>query len=277
MNYSDGASKRYLLVSDFDQTLSFHDSGQILSELLQVGDFRDRVAGLEQIHLVQQGGELAYLLLHDPDFRRVRREHLTEVGKRVRLKANISLISELLNSIEGHQFLFYVVSAAPEEVIKSALEGLVEPEHIFGTQFRYDSETGEIQSIVRVPAGYGKVVVVDELREKLAVPHDRIIYVGDGSSDVNVMLQVNRLDGLTIAVSENRYITQIARRTVLSDDALTVLVPILEDVVGWDSMRIRAFFESHGFALREWDKMRTDTITLCAAGSRKSLEMSLGL
>jgi len=81
------------------------------------------------------------------------------------------------------------------------------------------------------------------------------------------MLHVNRLDGLTIAVSENRYITQVASRTILSDDALSVLVPILEDVLGWDSARVRMFFESHGFALREWDKIRTDTITLFPAAA----------
>jgi HAD superfamily phosphoserine phosphatase-like hydrolase len=255
---------RYLLVSDFDQTLSFHDSGQILSDILGVADFSERVAGLERIHLVQQGGELAYLLLHDPEFRRVRKEHLIEAGRRVRLKPNIALLAGMLNEIEGRQFKFYVVSAAPEEVIQSALEGIVEPEHIYGTRFRYDSVTGEIQSIVRLPAGYGKVAVVDELRAEFAIAHDRVVYVGDGSSDVHVMLHVNRLDGLTIAVSENRYITQIARRTVLSDDALAVVAPILEDVLGWDTPRIRTFFASHGFALREWDKVRTDTITLCA-------------
>jgi HAD superfamily phosphoserine phosphatase-like hydrolase len=267
MTQSDGALKQHLLVSDFDQTLSFHDSGQVLSQMLHVTDFADRVAGLEQIHLVQQGGELAYLLLHDPDFRKVRKEHLIEVGKRIRLKANIALLSELLNDIEGHQFTMYVVSAAPEEVIKSALEGIVDPSHIFGTRFRYHPETGEIQSIVRLPAGYGKVAVVDELRTSLSIPQDRIIYVGDGSSDVHVMLHVNRLDGLTIAVSENPYLTQIARRTVLSDDALTVAVPILEEVLTWKSGKIRMFFEAHGFALREWDKVRTDTITLCATGA----------
>ena len=36
MTYTDSSFKRYLLVSDFDQTLSFHDSGQILSEILGV-------------------------------------------------------------------------------------------------------------------------------------------------------------------------------------------------------------------------------------------------
>src|SRR5215813_9323510 len=140
-------SRNYLLFSDFDQTLSFHDSGKVLSEMLGVHNFQERVDGLSDIHLVQQGGELAYLLLHDPDFRRVRREHLVEVGKRVRLKANIALLAQLLRNLDGHRFSFYVVSAAPEEVIQSALEGMVQPEHIYGTRFRYHAETGEIQSI----------------------------------------------------------------------------------------------------------------------------------
>jgi len=74
--------KRYLLASDFDQTLSFNDSGIVLSELLGISDFREKTAGLSRIHLVQQGAELAYLLLHDPEYRRVRKEHLVEVGKR---------------------------------------------------------------------------------------------------------------------------------------------------------------------------------------------------
>ena len=182
---------------------------------------------------MQQGGELAYLLLHDPEFRRVRKEHLAEVGKRIRLKENISLLSDLLR-LEGHQFDFYAVSAAPEEVIQSALEGIVPADHIFGTRFQYHPESGEIQSVVRLPAGYGKVVVLDQLRAKLPIGHNSLVYVGDGSSDVHVMLHVNRLDGLTIAASENKYITQIAKRTVLSHGTSSVLVPILEDLFGWD-------------------------------------------
>jgi hypothetical protein len=48
----------------------------------------------------------------------------------------------------------------------------------------------------------------------------------------------------------------------LSDDALSVLVPILEDIVSWNSTSIRAFFEGYGFVLREWDKVRTDSLTI---------------
>jgi len=256
------AARNYLVVSDFDQTLSFNDSGVVLSELLGIAGFPERIAGLAETHLVQQGGELAYLLLHDPEFRRVRREDLVEVGKRVRLKNHIRLLPKLLADLDGHQFSFYVVSAAPQEVIQSALEGIVPADHIFGTRFRYDQVTGEIQSIARVPAGYGKVAVVDELRARTGVGHDCVVYIGDGSSDVHVMLHVNRLDGMTISVSENRYLTQIARRTVLGNNALSVLVPVLEEIARWNAGQIRGFFAAHGFVLQEWDKVRTDSIML---------------
>src|ERR1700694_3965662 len=121
-NRSDN-TKHFLLASDFDQTLSFNDSGIVLSELLGSSRFGEKVAGLSNMNLVQQGGELAYLLLHDPEFRCVRKEHLIEVGKRIQLKPNIKPLTNLLASkIEGHTFSFYVISAAPEEVIQSALD-----------------------------------------------------------------------------------------------------------------------------------------------------------
>jgi 2-hydroxy-3-keto-5-methylthiopentenyl-1-phosphate phosphatase len=261
-------SKEYLLASDFDQTLSFNDSGIILSEIIGVAGFREKVAGLSRTNLVQQGGELAYLLRHDPDFRPVRREHLVEVGRRIRLKQNIPLLVRLLQEgIEGHRFAFYVISAAPEEVIQSALQGILPPDHIYGTRFDYDPASGEIRSIVQVAAGYGKVAILDELQTKLQVGSDRIVYVGDGSSDVHVMLHVNRRDGFTIAVSEAKLVAQIARRTILGDDALSVLVPILEEIVGMSPASIRSFFEGHGLAIQEWDKVRTDWLTIGQSAS----------
>lgn len=256
-------TKKYLLASDFDQTLSFNDSGIVLSELLGIPGFQERVAGLSRLNLVQQGGELTYLLRHDPDFRRVRKEDLIEVGRHVRLKRNIALLSRLLeDGVEGYHFDFYVVSAAPEEVIQSALQGIVPPNHIIGSRFRYDQRSGEIESIIRVAAGYGKVAAVDELQLELGVPSDRVVYVGDGSSDIHVMLQVNHRGGFTIAASEAKYIAQIAKRTIVSDDALSVLVPILEEIVGYDPSQIRALFEQHGILIQGWDKVRADWLTI---------------
>src|SRR6266705_6597018 len=114
--------KNYLLASDFDQTLSLKDSGLTLSQLIGASDFTGKVDGLSRMHFIQQGGELAYLLLHDPEYRCVRREHLIEVGKQIRLKANIRLLSQLLNNIDDYQFSMYVISAAPEEVIQSKID-----------------------------------------------------------------------------------------------------------------------------------------------------------
>src|SRR5258707_15892831 len=99
--------KHYLLASDFDQTLSFNDSGIILSEVLGVPGFQDKVTNLSRLNLVQQGAELAYLLRHDPEYRRVRREDLVEVGRRVRLKRNVGLLASMLEQgIDGHRFDF---------------------------------------------------------------------------------------------------------------------------------------------------------------------------
>src|SRR5688572_717602 len=127
-------TKHFLLASDFDQTLSFNDSGQILSDLLGVSNFQDKVEGLAASNLVQQGGELAYLIRHDPEFRGVRHEHLVEAGRRVRLKSAIPALAEFLDrGLEGHQFSFFVVSAAPRTVVESALAGVVFADHIFGT------------------------------------------------------------------------------------------------------------------------------------------------
>jgi phosphoserine phosphatase len=267
---TDKPVKRYLFASDFDQTLTFNDSGYILSELVGIAadEFKRKAQGMAKLNLVQQGAELAYLLLHDPEFRtRVRREHLYDVGKRIRLKDNIRLLYETLDQgIEGYNFDFYILSAAPVEVIQSALEDIVPADHIFGTEFSY-KPSGEVDTILRATAGYGKVAVLDQLQSKLQIGPDHVIYAGDGDSDVHVMLDVNARDGFTIAVSETRHVAHIAARTVLSNDTLALLVPILEKIVGWHRPQIRAFFESRGFLIHEWDRVRTDWVTLRPAGN----------
>jgi HAD superfamily phosphoserine phosphatase-like hydrolase len=262
--------KHYLFASDFDQTLTFNDSGYVLSELLGIAtkEFERKIKGMAKLNLVQQGAELSYLLLHDPQFRtKVRKHHLFEVGKQIRLKDNIKQVYEILDKrIDGYHFDFYVLSAAPVEVIQSALEGIVPQDHIFGTEFRY-SESGEIETLVRATAGYGKVARLEQLSEELGVPLDRVVYVGDGSSDIHVMLHVNRHDGFTIAVSESTHVAQIAKRTVLSDNALPTLVPILEEIAQWSRPKIRQLFESYGFLVQGWESVQTDWLTLRPSGA----------
>ncbi len=270
--------KHYILASDFDQTLSFNDSGIVLSEMLGITSFREKVAGLSALNLVQQGAELAYLLANDPEYRRVTRADLLEVGRRVRLKRNVRLLTRMLaQGIDGHRFDFYVISAAPEEVVLSALDGIVPADHVVGTRFRFkpEAEGGQIDSLVRVAAGYGKVAAVEEIRTRHVVPRDQVVYVGDGQSDIPVMLHVNRGDGFTIAASEAREVAHIAKRTVISDDALSVLVPVLEEIAGFGASQIRALFEDHGLVIQEWDRVRTDWLTIRDGASDGVIRLDL--
>lgn len=268
-------TKRYIFASDFDQTLSFNDSGYVLADLVGIpaDEFERKAQGMAKLNLVQQGGELAYLLLHDPEFRsRVRKEHLYEAGRSVRLKPNIAALYEFLSKeVAGHHFDFYVISAGPVQIIRSALKGIIPPDHIYGTEFEYNA-AGEIERLKQATAGYGKVQIVDELAEKLKTGADRIVYIGDGSSDIHVMLHVNRRDGFTIAVSENKFLAPIAKRSIISDNALAVLIPILEDIAGWDRVKIRDTFEAKGFLIQEWDKVQTDMLTIIPSTTPALLE-----
>jgi predicted HAD superfamily phosphohydrolase len=110
------------------------------------------------------------------------------------------------------------------------------------------------------------------LQTSLQIGPDHVVYVGDGSSDVHVMLHVNVRDGFTIAVSDTRHVAQTAKRTVLGTNALATLVPILEKIVGWERPQLREFFESYGFLIQEWDRTRTDWLTLRLAESPLSSE-----
>jgi HAD superfamily phosphoserine phosphatase-like hydrolase len=258
-------ARHYLFASDFDQTLSFNDSGTVLCELLGVHGYHERVAGLAASSLVNQGAELAYLIRHDPEFRGVRREHLIEAGRRVRLKSAIpALVRFLQEGIEGYRFSFYVISAAPRDIVIAALADVVSADHIYGTELDFDERSGEVRAITRVPAGYGKVAVIEELQQRLSIPPDRVIYVGDGSSDVHVMLHVNNHDGFTIAVSDNQQLAQIAQRTVLSDNAFSVLVPMLEHTLAWRTGEIRELIERNGLTLQAWEKARADHVRIDA-------------
>jgi predicted HAD superfamily phosphohydrolase len=181
------------------------------------------------------------------------------------LKDNIALLYQILdNGIPGYHFDFYVLSAAPVEIVHSALEGIMPKDHIYGTEFQYN-DRGEIETITRATAGYGKVFIIDQLQSRAQIGPDHIVYCGDGSSDIHVMLNTNVRDGYTIAVSEAKHVSQVAKRTVLSTSALAVLAPILEDIAGWGRLRIRQFFESFGIMIQEWDRVRTDWLTLRAA------------
>ncbi len=257
--------KRYLFICDFDKTLSFDDSGVILSEKIGIDEetFEQKLVKVRERNIVQLGGELAQLITTDPDYKgKVSKKLFHEVAKDIKLKKDVSkLIKVLDKGIEENKFYCYVTSACPAEIIKTALKGILPPDNIFGTTFIYDDKN-YVKSIERTGAGQGKVTNLDYLREKNKIPRDRIIYVGDGSSDLHVMLHVNAYGGYPIAVSSSPYLGHISKRTVLSDSALSILTPVLEDILGYKESQVKKFYVDIGHTISEWSKVKTDWLAL---------------
>ena len=81
--------KKILFASDFDKTLSVGDIGHILSAKLGVSAqaFDQKIEEIKRRNIVQLGGELAHLIVRDPDYvGKVSKDLLYEVGKEVELK-----------------------------------------------------------------------------------------------------------------------------------------------------------------------------------------------
>ena len=257
--------RRYLFVSDFDKTLSIDDAGVILSSKLGISqkEFTEKTERTQKRNISQLGGELAHLIVNDPAYKgKVSKKILREAGQETRLKKNVADLAKVLTEgFNGRKFSFYVLSAGPQEIVEKALEGILPADHIFGTKFVFDKNDIAVD-IEHTGAGHAKVATLDTLKAKERIPRHRIIYVGDGASDMHVMLHVKSYQGYTISVSLTPYMGHICKRSMISEDALSVLVPILEDILRYDEAQIRKFFEDRGHTIQEWNKAKTEWVDI---------------
>lgn len=257
--------KRILFASDFDKTLSTGDVGYILSAKLGISaeQFDRKIEEIKRRNIVQLGGELAHLIIRDPDYEgRVTRDLLYEVGKEIELKKGVPELMKILSEgIESCQFSTYILSAAPQESIEKAVEGIFPKENIYGTTFIYDDK-GVVVDVERTNAGHAKVSTLDMLKQKENVTRYAIIYVGDGSSDVHVMLHLKSYQGYTITVSPAPYMGHICRRSVISENVLSILVPILQDLLNFDEGKVRKFFEDRQHVILEWNRADTEWLDI---------------
>jgi 2-hydroxy-3-keto-5-methylthiopentenyl-1-phosphate phosphatase len=256
--------KKILFVSDFDKTLSIGDVGYILSAKIGVSSerFDRKIEDIRRRNITQLGGELAHLITQDPDYAgKVTKDLLYEAGKEVKLKKGVGdLLKILAEGIDNYRFSSYIVSAAPKDCIEKTIENILPADNVFGTTFIY--KNGIAHDIERANAGHAKVATLDMLKEKENVPRDAIIYVGDGSSDIHVMLHIMSYNGYTITVSPSPYMGHICRRSVISDNVLSILVPILEDLLKYDKEKIQAYFEGRGHPILEWNRADTEWLNI---------------
>ena len=91
--------KKILFVSDFDKTLSIGDVGCILSAKLGISaeKFDQKIEEIKRRNIVQLGGELAHLIIRDPDYvGKVSKELLYKVGKEIELKKGVPELMKIL-------------------------------------------------------------------------------------------------------------------------------------------------------------------------------------
>ena len=87
--------------------------------------------------------------------------------------------------------------------------------------------------------------------------------VDDPSKYFEALSLNQRADTLTSLKSSMGDAIQIVKAASAGvDSALAILIPILEEVVGWDSVRIREAFEDKGLLIQQWDKVQTDMLTI---------------
>ena len=245
--------------------------GLVLSELPGRLGFQDKVDGLARSNLVQQGGELAYLIRHDPEFRGVRREHLVEAGRRVRLRRTFRRWSSFSNA-GGRLPVFVLRDFGGAARTRSSRRWRESCRQITST-----APSSSTTRVRRSPVDRSRAGRLRKGRRhraigsaRSALTPDRTIYVGDGSSDVHVMLHVNNRDGFTIAVSENQQLARIAKTTVLSDNAFSIMVPVFEQILGLAVRRHARAVRANGLTLHEWEKARTDRITVRESSPARS-------
>ncbi len=50
--------------------------------------------------------------------------------------------------------------------------------------------------------------------------------------------------------------------TVLSDNAFSIMVPVLDQILDWRAGEIRELLERNGLTLQAWEKARTDHVRI---------------
>lgn len=257
--------EKYLFAFDFDKTLSVQDTGLLLSLKLGISreKFDEKIRKLRRKSIAKLGGELSYLIIHDPSYKgKVTRKLLREVGREVKLKRNIpELVGLLRKGFRGKRFVPYVISASPQKIVEEALKGIIPKNHIYGTLYTYD-EKGVVKGAEWVRAGSAKVQALNLARNKERIPPERTVYVGDGHSDMYVMLHVKTYNGYPIAVSPSPFLGHISKRTVLSSNALCILIPVLEDIVQLNEEEVGEFLEKIGHPIQEWDRAKIEWVDL---------------
>lgn len=219
-------SKKIAIAYDFDGTLApgYMQHHSFIPELkIDQNKFWEKVKELAKEHDMDEILSYMHLMLHEANYRKIsiRKEAFVKHGKDLRLFSGVEYWFDRINDYaksKGWEIEHYIVSSGLREMIEGTSIAK-KFTYVFASGFMYNQDdiaiwpalavnyTNKTQYLFRINKGVMNSwdnpsvnkFIPDEERH---IPFERIIYVGDGETDVPAMKMTRHNKGKAIAVYE---------------------------------------------------------------------------
>lgn len=226
------------IMYDFDKTLSTTDM-QNYTFIPRLGLTPDEFWGRTSKYTEECGVEriLAYMYAMVVEARNkgipLTRKFLQECGKDIQFYPGVTTWFDRINKFgedNGVVIEHYLVSSGTKEIVEGSSICKAFKE-IYGCEFHYNKQgeavwpklainyTQKTQYFFRVAKGATDVTDdsgVNKKSEKLRIPYENIIYLGDGMTDIACMTLVKKNDGNSIAIYPEEQSHKV--KQILKDD-----------------------------------------------------------
>lgn len=235
------------LLYDFDRTLSPKDMQEdafIPSIGMPTAQFWHESNGMAERHQMDKVLAYMYLMLKKSKEkgRSIRRESFQEYGRSVELFPGVPDWFERINgygATKGYQIQHYIISSGLKEIIEGTnISGCFKA--IFASSYYYDETgiaqwpalavnyTSKTQYLFRINKGILDINRDEEVNAHMPdnirpVPFQRMIYLGDGFTDVPCMKLVRENGGHSIAVYQGQTNESIA--ALMKDERVSCVFP----------------------------------------------------
>ena len=210
------------IMYDFDKTLSTTDM-QNYAFIPNLGmtpdEFWGETGKLSAKYEVERILSYMYCMLKFSKERgiKVTKEYLRECGKNIKFYPGVSTWFKRINDYaneKGIKVEHYLVSSGTKEIVEGC-SIVNEFTQVYGCEFLYDENgeacwpkmainfTQKTQFFFRVAKGATNATDdsgVNQKTQKLRIPYENIIYLGDGMTDIPCMTLVKKNEGTSIAI-----------------------------------------------------------------------------
>ncbi len=274
---------RMAICYDFDKTLSPDDMQTftlIPSFEIDAKRFWEESNGLAKDNLMDNNLAWMYQLLQYSKFKRksIRREYFTAIGKEVPLYKGVMKWFDRMNEYAQKQGIIlehYIISSGLKEIIEGSVIA-DKFQRIYASTYYYSPDgvaewpaqavnyTNKTQFIFRIAKGifeeYDERVNDSMPENKLYIPYESIVYIGDSATDIPCMRLVKSKGGYSIGVYDPQKDMRKKVYQLFNDGRINFFAPADYSSRSTLSQIVRQIIDT--IAARE--KLRTETMLLNA-------------